>query len=68
MVSWTVIAGTGERFSDFAPYVPSVNDKGTVAFQAACGAEERASSPAAARQSPRPRAPRIWPPSQATPT
>jgi hypothetical protein len=33
--SWTVIATTGERFSDFAPYVASVNDAGTVAFQAA---------------------------------
>lgn len=33
--SWTVIATTGERFSDFAPYVPSVNDDGAVAFQAA---------------------------------
>jgi len=33
--SLTVIAGTGERFSDFAPYVASVNDAGTVAFQAA---------------------------------
>jgi hypothetical protein len=30
-----VIATTEERFSDFAPYVPSVNDEGTVAFQAA---------------------------------
>jgi PASTA domain-containing protein len=30
-----VIATTGERFSDFAPYVASVNDAGTVAFQAA---------------------------------
>jgi hypothetical protein len=33
--SWTVIATTGERFSDFAPYVASVNDAGTVAFQPA---------------------------------
>ena len=24
--SWTLIATTGERFSDFAPYVASVND------------------------------------------
>jgi hypothetical protein len=31
----TVIATTGERFSGFAPYVASVNDAGTVAFQAA---------------------------------
>ena len=31
----TVIATTGERFSDFAPYVASVNDAGRVAFQAA---------------------------------
>src|SRR5206468_9769307 len=30
----TVIATTGEQFSDFAPYVASVNDAGTVAFQA----------------------------------
>lgn len=35
MFSWTVIATTGERFIDFAPYVASVNDAGTVAFQAA---------------------------------
>src|SRR6266508_3297683 len=35
MVLWTVIAATGGRFSDFAPYVASVNDAGTVAFQAA---------------------------------
>jgi hypothetical protein len=34
-VSWTVIASTGDRFADFAPYVASVNDDGTVAFQAA---------------------------------
>src|SRR5437899_12640492 len=31
----TVIATTGERFSDFSPYVASVNDAGSVAFQAA---------------------------------
>jgi len=31
----TLIATTGERFSDFSPYVASVNDAGTVAFQAA---------------------------------
>jgi hypothetical protein len=30
-----VIATTGERFSDFAPYVASVNGAGLVAFQAA---------------------------------
>ena len=35
MFSWTVIASTGDRFTDFAPYVASVNDAGTVAFQAA---------------------------------
>jgi hypothetical protein len=29
-----VIATTDDRFSDFAPYVPSVNDDATVAFQA----------------------------------
>ena len=34
MYSSTVIATTGERFSDFAPYVASVNDAGIVAFQA----------------------------------
>ena len=33
-VDWTVIASTGQRFVDFAPYVPSVNDAGLVAFQA----------------------------------
>lgn len=31
----TVIAETGTRFSDFAPYVASINNKGIVAFQAA---------------------------------
>lgn len=31
----TLIAETGERFDDFAPYVASVNDAGVVAFQAA---------------------------------
>src|SRR5439155_23562415 len=35
MFSLTVIATTGERFCEFAPYVASVNDAGTVAFQAA---------------------------------
>jgi hypothetical protein len=35
MFSRTVIATTGERFTDFAPYVASVNDEDTVAFQAA---------------------------------
>ncbi len=35
MVSLTLIAATGERFADFAPYVASVNDGGTVAFEAA---------------------------------
>jgi len=33
--SLTVIAASGERFAGFAPYVASVNDGGTVAFQAA---------------------------------
>jgi hypothetical protein len=31
----TPIADTNDRFSDFAPYVASINDAGTVAFQAA---------------------------------
>jgi hypothetical protein len=31
----TVIAATGERFRDFAPYVAAVNNHGVVAFQAA---------------------------------
>jgi hypothetical protein len=35
VASLTVIATTGGRFSQFAPYVASVNDAGTVAFQAA---------------------------------
>jgi len=35
MFSWTEIAKTGDRFTDFAPYAASVNDAGTVAFQAA---------------------------------
>ena len=30
-----VIAATGERFSDFSPFVPSINELGVVAFQAA---------------------------------
>jgi len=34
-VQWIVIAATGSRFAGFAPYVPSVNDAGLVAFQAA---------------------------------
>lgn len=29
------IAETGARFSDFAPFVPSINDNGRIAFQAA---------------------------------
>jgi hypothetical protein len=33
--SLTVIATTGEQFTDFAPYAASLNDAGTVAFQAA---------------------------------
>lgn len=32
---WTVIATTGDRFDDFAPFVPSVDDTGCVCFQAA---------------------------------
>ncbi len=31
----TVIAANGGRFCDFAPYVPSINNRGLVAFQAA---------------------------------
>ncbi len=31
----SIIAQTGERFRDFAPYVASINDEGIVAFQAA---------------------------------
>jgi hypothetical protein len=31
MFSLTVIAATGDRFDDFAPFVASVNDGGTVA-------------------------------------
>ena len=34
-VEWVVVASTGSRFVDLAPYVPSVNDSGLVAFQAA---------------------------------
>ncbi|WP_374566189.1 choice-of-anchor tandem repeat NxxGxxAF-containing protein [Ideonella sp.] len=30
----TTIASTGDRFTDFAPYVASINDAGVVAFQA----------------------------------
>lgn len=33
-----VIAATGDRFSDFAPYVASINDAGVVAFQATLAA------------------------------
>ena len=35
---WTVVAETGEQFQGFAPYVPSIDDAGTVAFQAATAA------------------------------
>src|SRR3972149_7611154 len=31
---FTPIASTGDRFTDFAPYVPAVNNLGVVAFQA----------------------------------
>jgi hypothetical protein len=34
-VEWTLIAETGERFTDFWPYVPGVDDAGRVCFQAA---------------------------------
>lgn len=34
IVSWKVIAASGERFTGFAPYVASVNEAGAVAFQA----------------------------------
>jgi hypothetical protein len=30
----TLVAETGAEFSDFAPYVPSINDAGLIAFQA----------------------------------
>jgi hypothetical protein len=33
--SFIVIAETGDRLSDFAPYVASINQRGSVAFQAA---------------------------------
>lgn len=35
--SLSVIAETGDRFSDFAPYVASLNEDGLVAFQATTG-------------------------------
>ena len=28
----TLVAQTGERFADFAPYVPSINDDGVITF------------------------------------
>lgn len=31
----TPIAATGDRFTNFAPYVPAINDAGAIAFQAA---------------------------------
>jgi hypothetical protein len=34
MFSFTVVATTGEQFADFTPYVASINDAGTVAFEA----------------------------------
>ena len=34
-VDWVVIAETGGRFSDFAPFVPGIDDKGRVVFEAA---------------------------------
>ncbi|UXH80704.1 choice-of-anchor tandem repeat NxxGxxAF-containing protein [Roseateles amylovorans] len=33
--TWTVLATNADHFSDFSPYVPSINDEGRVAFQAA---------------------------------
>lgn len=33
-LDWTLVAETGQRFSSFAPYVPSVDEQGRVAFQA----------------------------------
>jgi hypothetical protein len=30
----TLVAATGDRFSDFSPYVASINNAGVVAFQA----------------------------------
>ncbi len=33
MFSLTVVATTGKRFGEFAPYVASINDEGIVAFQ-----------------------------------
>ena len=33
-VAWTVVATTGEQFSEFGPYAAAVNDAGVVAFQA----------------------------------
>jgi len=68
MFSWTVIATTGERFSSFAPYVASVNDAGTVAFQAALRGGGTGSSPAVAGRSRRPPGPPSWLLSRATPT
>lgn len=34
LYGFTIIAETGDRFIDFSPYVASINNKGTVAFQA----------------------------------
>jgi len=69
MISWTLIAATGAQFSDFVPYVASVNDAGTVAFQATLrGGDTGVSSPAVARRLRRPPARPFWPASRATPT
>ena len=34
MFAFVLVADTGDRFADFAPYVPSINARGHVAFQA----------------------------------
>ena len=34
MFALTVVADTGDRFADFGPYVPSIDTRGRVAFQA----------------------------------
>jgi hypothetical protein len=67
--SWTVIATTGrERFIDFAPYVASVNDAGTVVFQATLRGGGKGVFTGSVGRSRKPSGSPSWLASRATPT
>jgi hypothetical protein len=65
---WTVIANTGERFSDFAPCVASVNERTPSHSRRRCMVGPQGSLPGMAGRSRRSRAPLSWLVSRATPT